>query len=567
MPRRFLVTAGLPYSNGRLHVGHVAGAYLPADIFARFQRARGNEVCFVCGSDDHGVASLMKAREEGVPVEELVGRYNRLQEEDFGGLGIEFDIYGGTHRPEFLETHTRFSQSMFRRVHDNGYFVKRTTKQLYDVEADQFLPDRYVEGTCPKCGNEDAHGDQCDNCGSTYDQIELENPRSTITGTTPELRETTHWHLSLDRFQEPLREWLETKREPHGDQPAWRPTVLNFVLGQIKGGLPERAMTRDLHWGIPVPLEDPDAEGKVMYVWFDAPIGYISFTAELMKRQGNEADYERWWKSEDSEIVHFIGEDNTVFHALVFPAMLMAEGTYQLPSQVVSNSYLNINFGGEEQKISKSRGNAVWVGEYLQDFDPDPLRYYLTAVAPETSRTAFDLADFVQRNNSELLGALGNFVNRVLTFTRRFFDGVVPPVGTRDEADAAQIAAIARAQTAIAENLDAHRYKAALGELMALSREANVYFNEKEPWALRKTDPEAAGTVLNVCVQTVWSLAVLMSPFLPFSAARIRTMLERPEGDWVWDSATEELPAGSPIGEPVLLFRQYELESEDDSAE
>ncbi|MCA9755892.1 MAG: methionine--tRNA ligase [Candidatus Eisenbacteria bacterium] len=563
MARRFLVTSGLPYSNGRLHVGHLAGAYLPADIFVRYLRSKGEDVLFVCGSDDNGVASLMSARKEGVPVQDLVTRYNAFQKEDFSRVGVEFDVYGGTHHPDFVEMHERISQGFFRSIHEKGFFEKKTSKQLYDVEAKQFLPDRYVEGTCPNCGNPDAHGDQCDRCGSTYDQIELIDPKSTVTGTTPELRETTHWYLRLGEFETPLREWLEAKREPHGDQPAWRDTVLNFALGQIKQGLPERAMTRDLHWGVPVPLDDPDAEGKVLYVWFDAPIGYVSFTAQHCADHGGDwKEYERWWKDSETRIVHFIGEDNTVFHALTWPAMMQAEGSYQLPAQVVANSFLNVKLGDTEEKFSKSRGNAVWLGEFLNEFDPDPLRYYLTAIAPESARTAFDLADLVQRNNSELLGALGNYVNRTLTFLQRFYEGVVPELGERDERDLAQLARVAETQASMEKNLDAYRFKAALGDLMALARETNAYFNDKEPWKVRKTDPAAGGTILNVCAQTVKGLAVLMAPFLPYSAEVTREMLALPEGSLRWQDATVELPSGHVLGEPRLLFRQYELSEE-----
>ena len=560
MSRRFLVTAGLPYSNGRLHVGHLAGAYLPADIFVRYLRARGEEVLFVCGSDDNGVASLMSARKEGVPVQDLVMRYNGHQKADFSRVGVEFDVYGGTHHPDFAPMHERISQGFFRSIHEKGYFTKKTSKQLYDVEAGQFLPDRYVEGTCPNCGNPEAHGDQCDRCGTTYDQIELKDPVSTITRTTPELRETTHWYLRLGKFEEPLRSWLEAKRQPIGDQPAWRDTVLNFALGQIKRGLPERAMTRDLDWGVPVPLDDPDAAGKVLYVWFDAPIGYVSFTAQhCHDHEGDWQGYERWWKDEETRIVHFIGEDNTVFHALTWPAMMMAEGSYQLPAQVVANSFLNVKLGETEEKFSKSRGNAVWIGEFLDEFDPDPLRYYLTAIAPESARTAFDLPDLVQRNNSELLGALGNFVNRTLTFVQRFYEGIVPEVGERDERDRAQLARIAATRASMEQNLDTYRFKAALGDLMALARDTNGYFNDKEPWRVRKTDPAAGGTILNVCVQTVKGLATLMAPFLPFSAEATLEMLALPPGSFAWDEATTELPAGHALDQPRLLFRQYDL--------
>lgn len=559
MSRRYLVTSGLPYSNGRLHVGHLAGAYLPADIYVRYLRARGEEVLFVCGSDDNGVASLMSARKEGVPVQDLVTRYNGHQREDFERVGVHFDVYGGTHHPHFVATHERISQEFFRSIHGKGYFVKRTSQQLYDVSARQFLPDRYVQGTCPRCGNPEAHGDQCDRCGSTYDQIELVDPVSTVTGTRPELRETTHWYLRLNEFEDALRTWLEGKRSPVADQPAWRDTVLNFALGQIKQGLPERAMTRDLDWGVPVPLDDPDAKDKVLYVWFDAPIGYVSFTAQhCADAEGDAEGYVRWWKDPESRIVHFIGEDNTVFHALTWPAMMMAEGSYQLPAQVVANSFLNLKQGESEEKFSKSRGNAIWIGDFLDRFDPDPLRYYLTAIAPESARTAFDLGDLVQRNNAELLGALGNFVNRTLTFVQRFYEGVVPEVGVRDPRDLAQLERLRTAQKAIGECVEAFRFKAGLGELMALARDANVYFNEREPWRVRKTDPEAGGAILNVCVQTVKALATLMDPFLPFSAATIREMLGLPNSPRGWD-ISPELPGGHRLAEPRLLYRQYEL--------
>ena len=562
--RRFMVTAGLPYSNGRLHVGHLAGAYLPADIFVRYMRARGEEVCFVCGSDDNGVASLMSARKEGRPVEELVANYHDLQDRDFQGMGIEFDVFGGTHHPDFVETHNRISQEFFKTIHDHGYFVKRSQKQLFDVEAGQFLPDRYAKGTCPICGNKEAFGDQCDVCGGTYDQTELIDPISTITGTRPEMRETTHWFLQLQKFEEPLRKWLESKRQPSGDEPAWRDHVLNFCLGQIKNGLPERAMTRDLDWGVPVPLEDPDARGKVLYVWFDAPIGYISFTAQLEKERGG--DYADWWKNPESRIVHFIGEDNTVFHALIWPAMLMAEGTYQLPAQVVANAFLNIKIADSEEKFSKSRGNAIWVGEYLQELEPDPLRYYLTAIAPESSRTAFEMDDFIQRNNSELLGALGNFVNRVMTFGVRYFDAQVPPPGSRSPRDLQHLQRLQGAHEAVTAHLENYRFKAALGEVMALARDANVYFNEKEPWAERKRDLAACATTINLCLLTTRTLATLMAPFLPFSAAKTATMLGLADAPVTvgelsrvlpWEGAVTELADGQHIGEPVLLFRTY----------
>lgn len=562
--RRFVVTSGLPYSNGRLHVGHIAGAYLPADIFVRYVRARGDEVRFVCGSDDNGVASLISARKEGRSVAELTTHYNQRQREDFHGLGIEFDVFGGTHQPGYVEMHERISQGFFKSIHEKGYFTKKASKQLYDVEAKQFLPDRYVRGKCYSCGFEEAYGDQCEHCGIAIEPAELIDPVSAITGTRPEVRETTHWYLQLGRFEKPLEEWLRSKKEPGEGEPAWREMVLNFVLGQIKKGLPERAMTRDLEWGVPVPLDDPDAEGKALYVWFDAPIGYVSFTAQLCQEsEGDWKAYEKWWKDPDTRIVHFIGEDNTVFHALIWPAMLMAEGTYQLPWQVVANAFMTIKFPGqEEQKLSKSRGNAVWIEDFLRDYDPDPLRYYLTAIAPETNRSAFEMTDLIQRNNAELLGAYGNFVNRTLTFVARYFDGKVPDVGAREDVDRSHMERIAETKTRLEENLEAFRFKVALSEFMSLAREANVYFNAREPWAKRKTDPELAGAILNVCVQTVHALAVLSAPFLPFTSRKIATMLQLDEDGLEWDRAVQELPSGHAVREPELLFRPYELEGE-----
>lgn len=564
--RRFIVTSGLPYSNGRLHVGHVAGAYLPADTWVRYLRARGDEALFVCGSDDNGVASLISSRKEGKTVEELTAFYNARQAADFKGLGIEFDIYGGTHQPGFTELHNRLSQDLFRTIHDKGYFVKAETGQLYDRQADQFLPDRYVKGTCyhtlpdgSPCNFAEAYGDQCEACGNAIDPLSLINPVSTITGTTPEVRETTHWYLQLGQFEERLKEWLESKRSG-GPGSTWRDWVLNFALGQIKQGLPERAMTRDLDWGVPVPLEDPAAAGKMLYVWFDAPVGYVSFTAKLcQERDGDWRGYTRWWKDPECRIVHFIGEDNTIFHALIWPAMLMADESYQLPHQVVANSFLNIRFPErEEEKISKSRGTAIWIEEYLKNLDPDPLRYYLTAIAPETARTAFDIDDFIARNNGELLNALGNFINRTMTFTVKNFDGKVPEAGERDRSDREHLAAIADQATAVTEKLEEFRFRGALGEVMALARAGNVYMDHKKPWKQRKEDLAACGTTMNICIQTVKALATLMAPFLPFSARRCAGMLNLDADPLPWNESIMEIAAGHPLGEPKILYNKLD---------
>jgi methionyl-tRNA synthetase len=565
--KRYLVTSGLPYSNGRLHVGHIAGAYLPADTYVRFRRACGDEVRFVCGSDDNGVSTLISAGKEGKSVEELTAHYNARQAADFEGLGIRFDIYGGTHQPGFAKRHEEISQEFFRTIADKGYFVKKTTEQLYDAEADQFLPDRYVKGGCyhnagdgTPCGYKEAHGDQCEACGNAIDPMQLIDPVSTITGTTPVPRKTTHWYMQLQQFEKPLRNWLESKRSSQGEDPAWREWVLNFALGQIKRGLPERAMTRDLHWGVPVPLDDPDAANKVLYVWFDAPIGYVSFTSVMCEREGGGgAEYEHWWKDPDCRIVHFIGEDNTIFHALTWPAMMMAEGSYQLPRQVVANAFLNIKMPGqEEQKISKSRGVAIWIEEYLKSFDPDPLRYYLTAIAPESRRTAFDIDDFIARNNGELLNALGNFINRTLTFAQRYCAGRVPEAGDRTDADLEHLALIAAQAEKTTAHLEGFRFKAALGEVMALARASNGYLDVKQPWKERKESMAACGTTVNICVQTVKALATLMAPFLPHSAGKCAEMLRLPEEALPWDETTAELPAGHELGEPVILFKKLD---------
>jgi methionyl-tRNA synthetase len=624
-----LVTAALPYSNGRLHVGHIAGAYLPSDIYVRYLRATGADVRFICGSDDNGVAAVKTAREKNVPVEELTARFNKSQRESFAGLGIDFDIYGGTHQPEFVELHEKVSQGFFLTIFEKGYFVKRKTRQLYDAQANQFLPDRFVKGICPHCKSENAYGDQCEGCGKSLDALELVDPVSTMTGTKPEPRETVHWYLRLDQLEDRLRSWLESKKE------TWRNTVINFTLGQmipclnvrfastdqIKdvhtklpahkgevvnadkchlritfrtradcqkgaaildesgieyesiGGLPERAMTRDLDWGVPVPLDDPDARGKVLYVWFDAPIGYISFTAKLCEQRGEGWEsYARWWKSPDCKIVHFIGEDNTVFHALTFPAMLMAthdsdsiegdEGEYQVPENVVANAFLNIQFPGkDEEKISKSRGTAVWIEDYLVNYDPDPLRFYLTMNAPETQRTTFSFEDFVSRNNSELLAAFGNFVNRSMTFAHKYFDGTVPPAGEREAVDLEQLARCASAVEKVGAELEGCRFKSAMGHVMQLARDANGYFDTTAPFRTRKTDMAACGRAVNVCLQTVRTLTTLMGPFLPASAAICLEMLRLDAGALCWSCATEPLADGAELGEPRLLFRRLELEN------
>ncbi len=569
--RRFLVTAALPYSNGPQHVGHAAGAYIPADTYVRYLRATGAEVRFVSGSDDNGVAALKTAREQNRSVEELTAHYNASQRRDFAGLGIEFDIFGGTHQPDYVATHEKFSQGFFSAIHAKGLFTKRKTKQLFDVDAGQFLPDRFVRGTCPHCDSDKAFGDQCEGCGRSLDQLELVNPVSTLTGSTPQLRETVHWYLRLDQLQGRLSEWLRGKKDAEACGAAWRPIVLNQSLGRIDvEGLPERAMTRDLQWGVPVPLDDPDAKGKSLYVWFDAPIGYVSFTASLCEKLGEPADaYERWWKDPDCKIVHFLAEDNIVFHAITWPAMLLAthdspsmqgeRGEYQLPHNVVSNAFLNIKFPGkQEEKISKSRGNAVWIEDYLETFDPDPLRYYLTAIAPESARAAFDIDDFIARNNGELLNALGNFYNRTMTFAHKYFDGKMPEPGQRDSVDNEQLEHCRGTVDRTGRELEACHFKAALGEVMALARAGNVYFDTTKPFRTRKTDMTACGRAINVCFQTARTLTTVMAPFLPFTAAKCAGMLRLGDDYQTWSSATTEIPGGHALGEPEILVRKLD---------
>lgn len=576
MSRRFLVTAALPYSNGRLHVGHVAGAYLPADTYVRYLRLRGDDVRFICGSDDNGVAALKSARDEGKPVEELTAYYNDSQKRAFEGLGIHFDIYGGTHQPEYAALHEKLSQEFFLKIHAKGFFNKRATKQLFDVQAGQFLPDRYVSGVChhPDCGKAGAYGDQCEACGRGIDPLLLKEPKSALTGTRPEPRETVHWYLRLDRLAPKLEEWLRGKQTAGDHGPAWRTTVLNFALGQINVGLPERAMTRDLTWGVPVPLDDPDAKGKTLYVWFDAPIGYVSFTAALCAQRGEDwKAYERWWKDPDCRVIHFIGEDNTVFHALTWPAMLLAThdsdsisggpGEYQLPSCVVANAFLNERGpDGEMLKLSKSRmgeNSPLWLEEFLKTYDADPLRYYLTAVAPENQRGAFELREFIDRNNAELIATLGNFINRWQKIVTEDFARTVPEASNPAAEDTALLAEIAALPAAVADDLEAFRFKLALGRVMDGFRACNKYVDARAPWKSRKTDLAACGATIHACIQAAKTLGILMTPFLPFAAEKLRASLNVPESGWTWSRATEPLPVGHALGpQPAVLFKKIE---------
>lgn len=576
MPKRTLVTSGLPYSNGRLHVGHIAGAYLPADTYVRYLRMCGREVLFICGSDDNGVAIEISAIQQGKTPQEISTYFNQRQKADFEGLGISFDIYGGTHQPGFREIHEPMSQEFFLRIHEKGFFTKRSTRQLYDPKAQRFLPDRYVKGICHICKDveHETNGDQCDRTGQIIDPLLLKNPVSVITGAPAEVRETTHWYLRLNEFEKPLREWLETKRD------IWRPSVLNFALGQIKQGLPERAMTRDIEWGIPVPLDDPEARGKVLFVWFDAPIGYVSFTEALCKQghdgegangsarrddTGGDAqdDYRYWWSSPECEIVHFIGEDNTVFHALIWPAMLMADGRHNLPAHVIANNFVNFRLErseGEDAKISKSKtpqDSPVWIEEYLKRFEPDALRYYLTAIAPETARTWFDPTDFVLRVNGELVAAFGNFVNRALTFADRYFERRVPDGAAAQQVDRDHLARAAESIEAVGSQIAAFRFKAALEEFMAYARACNEYFGKREPWRTRKENMADCAATIATCIHAIHALAVLCRPFMPAAAEKICAQLNVPAGDLRWGMPSP-LPAGHALGQPQILFQKLE---------
>jgi methionyl-tRNA synthetase len=556
MAEKFMITAALPYANGNLHVGHIAGAYLPADIFVRYQRSLGNDVMFVCGSDDNGVPITLTARKENTTPADVVARYNAAQKQAFDGLGIAFDIYGGTHSPADNELHTQFSQHFFKTALERGFLSKRKSTQLYDPQAKMFLPDRYVKGTCHHCKAAEALGDQCEACGKTIDPMMLINPISVISGAKPEPRETTHWFFELEKFRASLKEWLDSRVD-------WRASVLNFSKGLLEQELPARSITRDLDWGVPVPLDEPEAAGKVLYVWFDAPIGYVSFTARACQQKfGDWQQYQQWWKSPDCKVLHFIGEDNNVFHAIIWPAMLMAEGSYQLPTQVVSNCFLNFRFPGkeEEEKMSKSRGTAVWIHEYLKDFDPDPLRYYLTAIAPETQRAAFSFEDLVQRNNDELVAALGNLFHRTLTFAHKYFEGKLPAVAELADVDRQQLASLPEIPTRVGALIGKYAFKSALNELMSAARAANKYFDTKQPWSTRKTNMADCGTTIHVCLQTLRTLTTTMAPFLPFAAEKAATMLGLDAEAMRWNNAATLLPTGRSLGEAAILFKKLELD-------
>lgn len=544
--KRYTVTAALPYTNGPIHIGHLAGVYVPSDIYSRYLRLQGRDVAFICGSDEHGVAISIKAKKEGVTPQEIIDKYHEIIKKSFEDFGISFDNYSRTSLPIHHETASEF----FRKLYDDGKFIEEVTEQLYDETAGQFLADRFVTGTCPKCGNDEAYGDQCEKCGSTLSATELINPKSAISGSTPVLRETRHWFLPLDQYDAFLRQWIL-----EGHKNDWKPNVYGQVKSWLDDGLKPRAVTRDLDWGIPVPVEG--AEGKVLYVWFDAPIGYISSTKEWAEKTGK--DWEPYWKSEDTKLVHFIGKDNIVFHCVIFPAMLKAEGSFILPDNVPANEFLNL----EGNKLSTSKNWAVWLHEYLERFpgQQDVLRYVLTANAPETKDNDFTWKDFQARNNNELVAVFGNFVNRVVVLTNKYFDGIVPQPGELTDYDSEVLAGIKAYPSVIADSIERYRFREALNELMNLARLGNKYLADEEPWKMIKTDPERVKTQLYVALQVAASLSVLAEPFLPFTADKLRRMLGISEkGNWTSPENLNLLPANQKIGEAELLFVKIEDE-------
>ncbi|WP_277631837.1 methionine--tRNA ligase [Avrilella dinanensis] len=546
-PKRYTITAALPYTNGPIHIGHMAGVYIPADIYTRYLRQKNKDVVFVCGSDEHGVAISMKAKKEGITPQQVIDKYDAIIRQSFDSFGISFDNYSRTSR----EIHHKTASDFFRKLYDEGKFIEEVTEQLYDEKAQQFLADRYVTGTCPKCGNEDAYGDQCEKCGTSLNATDLINPVSTITGTKPVLKETKHWFLPLNEYDAFLREWILD-----GHQKDWKSNVYGQVKSWLDDGLKPRAVTRDLDWGIDVPVEG--AEGKKLYVWFDAPIGYISSTKEWAEKTGK--DWQPYWKDKDTKLVHFIGKDNIVFHCVVFPAMLKAEGSYILPDNVPANEFLNL----EGQKLSTSKNWAVWLNEYLEDFpgQQDVLRYVLTANAPETKDNDFTWKDFQAKNNNELVAVFGNFINRVVVLTNKYYEGIVPQLNTLTDVDEKTLTELKTYPSVIESSVERYRFREALSELMNVARLGNKYLADEEPWKLIKTDPDRVQTQMYVALQIASSLAVLSEPFLPHTSAKLKEMLAIND-ELTWDklpATYDYLSAGHQIGQAQHLFAKIEDE-------
>jgi methionyl-tRNA synthetase len=542
--KRYTITAALPYTNGPIHIGHLAGVYVPSDIYARYLRLQGKDVAFICGSDEHGVAISMKAKKEGISPQQVIDKYDGIIRKSFIDFGISFDNYSRTSSKIHHET----AQEFFRKLYDNGDFIEEVTEQLYDAKADQFLADRFVSGTCPKCDNPEAYGDQCEKCGSTLNATDLINPKSTITGDTPILKSTKHWFLPLDRYQDFLTQWILVDHAKD-----WKVNVLGQVKSWLDDGLKPRAVTRDLDWGIDVPVEG--ADGKKLYVWFDAPIGYISSTKEWAAREGK--NWEDYWKSADTKLVHFIGKDNIVFHCIIFPAMLKSEGTFILPDNVPANEFLNL----EGNKLSTSKNWAVWLHEYLQDFPDkqDVLRYALTANAPETKDNDFTWKDFQARNNNELAAVFGNFINRVVVLTNKYYNGIVPAPNKFNEVDTQTLAELKAYPAVISSSIERYRFREAQGELMNIARLGNKYLADEEPWKMVKTNPERVQTQMYVAIQIAAALQILCEPFLPFTASILSKILNVNQLGWNIVSNTSDLiPAGHQIGEAEILFAQIE---------
>lgn len=542
---RYLVTAALPYANGPVHIGHLAGAYLPSDIYVRFLRANEEDVVFICGSDEHGVPITLRAKKENITPQQAVDKYHEIIKRSFADFGVSFDIYHRTSDKLHHETAAGF----FKSLYEKGEFVEDESEQYFDEEAGMFLADRYITGTCPNCSNPGAYGDQCEKCGKSLSPRDLINPHSQLSGKAPVLRKTKHWYLPLDRYQ---REWLEKWIISHKED--WKVNVYGQCKSWLDQGLQPRAVTRDLDWGVPVPL--PDSHGKVLYVWFDAPIGYISATKALFAQRKDPTGWEKYWKSEDTRLVHFIGKDNIVFHCIIFPAMLKAHGDYILPTSVPSNEFLNL----EGDKISTSRNWAVWLHEYLNDFPgkEDVLRYVLCATAPETKDNDFTWKDFQARNNSELVAILGNFVNRTLVLTQKYYNGIVPSRGSLLPIDEACLSAIKAAPSKIGDSIRAFKFRDALFDLIDLSRTGNKYLADTEPWKLHATDPERVATILAISLELTAQLCVLMEPFLPFTAAKLREMLQMKSVSWKSVGTASLLTAGHQLGTPGLLFEKIE---------
>ena len=549
-PKRYTITAALPYTNGPVHIGHLAGVYIPADIYARFQRMQGKDVAFVCGSDEHGVPITLKAKKEGITPQQVVDKYNSIIKQSFEDFGISFDNYSRTTSKIHHDTASEF----FKKLHSEGKFIEQVTQQLYDADANQFLADRFVVGTCPKCGNEESYGDQCESCGTSHNATDLIHPKSAITGAVPSLKETKHWFLPLDKYEPFLKEWIleEHKKD-------WKTNVYGQCKSWIDDGLRPRAVTRDLDWGIPVPA--PDADGKVLYVWFDAPIGYISATKQWAKKQGK--DWEPYWKDKDTKLLHFIGKDNIVFHCIIFPSMLKAEGSYILPNNVPANEFLNL----EGNKISTSKNWAVWLHEYLEDFpdQQDVLRYVLTSNAPETKDNDFTWADFQARNNNELVAIFGNFINRVTVLTHKYYDGITPSEGILSQIDIKTLETIRAYPAVIESSIERYRFREAQQELMNVARLGNKYLADQEPWKTIKTDEQRTKTVMFVALQIASALAILSEPFLPHTSRKLKEMLrinsrETQNGLQWSDVATKQtlIAPGHTINTNELLFSKIE---------